>query len=78
MRWGEMGRTRNQLRKIRRAHGITQEKLEAASRVKQTTISAIELTGRRPRVDTAIRIARGLTKLSGRRYAVEDVFQVGD
>lgn len=59
---------------MREAHRITQERLQEASGVDQSTISALELTGRRPVVDTAIRLARGISRLTGRRVAVEELF----
>ena len=76
MRKKQAGGKENRLRKIREIHRVTQEQLGAASGIRQTTISAIERAGRRPLVDTAIRLARALSKLTGRRYAVEEIFVV--
>lgn len=64
----------NPLRMMREEHRITQERLQEASGVDQSTISAIELTGRRPGVDTAIRLARGMSRLTRRTVQVEELF----
>ncbi|MBI3129297.1 MAG: helix-turn-helix transcriptional regulator [Candidatus Tectomicrobia bacterium] len=65
---------KNDLRHIREKHNLTQEQLQQASGVDQSIISAIEISGRRPIVDTALRLARGLSRLTGRQYRVEDLF----
>jgi DNA-binding XRE family transcriptional regulator len=64
----------NQLLKLRRAFRISQEKLAAESKVKQSTISSIERTRRLPSVHTAIRLTRGLRRLTGKPIQVEDIF----
>lgn len=66
----------NNLRRIRATHGITQEQLGEVSGVHQSVISSVELTGRRPNVDTALRLAHGLSRLTGQCYRVEDLFSL--
>jgi len=64
----------NQLLRLRRTFRISQEKLSAESKVRQSTISSIERTRRLPSVHTAIRLARALRKLTGKAIQVEDIF----
>ena len=64
----------SQVLRLRKAFRISQEKLAAASKVKQSTISSIERTRRLPSVHTAIRLTRAFRTLTGKPIQVEDLF----
>jgi transcriptional regulator with XRE-family HTH domain len=50
----------NNLRRLRASSGLSQEELGAASGLHRTEISLLERAGRDPRLDTLVRLARGL------------------
>lgn len=66
------------LRRLRKASRISQQRLAKASGVDQSTISNIERTQRLPNVHIAMRLARALSKLTGKPVQVDDIFPLED
>lgn len=66
------------LRRLRKAYRISQQKLAEASGVDQSNISNIERTQRLPNVHIAMRLARALSKLTGKQVLVDDIFPLED
>lgn len=67
--------SQNRLREIRQSvEGITVAALARAAEVNEKTIRKIETRKEKGKVETRVKIIKGLNSLSGGNYSLEDIF----
>ncbi len=67
--------SQNRLREIRQSvEGITVAALARAAEVNEKTIRKIETRKEKGKVETRVKIVKGLNSLSGGKYSLDDIF----